>query len=156
MLSILIHACCSVCVLGNGPSGICLSLLLSGYWPYFSGSHPNPVLREKLNEHRALSLVEQVHTWEGRLPAAYCSDFPWFRCEQEMAATECRCGLDQCTHCEWNLTILAKKVCMQHTCCMPVIPLVRRSITCNSKSHSVANTLNRQYTSVYCSLLICL
>lgn len=32
----------------------------------------------------------------GRSPAAWCSDPLWFRCEQEMAATECRCGLDQC------------------------------------------------------------
>ena len=51
-----------LCASGNGPSGICLSLLLSGYWPYFSGSHPNPVLQQKLNEDRASSLLEQVRS----------------------------------------------------------------------------------------------
>ena len=45
---------------GNGPSGICLSLLLSGYWPYFNGKHPDEVLRRKLDEHPELSVVEQV------------------------------------------------------------------------------------------------
>ena len=40
--------------------GICLSLLLSGYWPYFSGSHPDPYLTSKLNENPDKSILEQV------------------------------------------------------------------------------------------------
>lgn len=53
------------CFSGNGPSGICLSYLLSGYTPYLSpeASHPNPLLHSKLAEQPHLSLLEQVkHT----------------------------------------------------------------------------------------------
>lgn len=48
---------------GNGPSGICLSYLLSGYTPYLSpeASHPNPLLHSKLAEQPHLSLLEQVN-----------------------------------------------------------------------------------------------
>ncbi len=59
--SIHMHGCLS----GNGPSGICLSYLLSGYTPYFSpdGFHPNPILQNKLTENPHLSLFDQVmHT----------------------------------------------------------------------------------------------
>lgn len=49
---------------GNGPSAIFLSLLLSGYVPYFSapGNIQNQVLAAKLDEANAknLSLIEQV------------------------------------------------------------------------------------------------
>lgn len=47
---------------GNGPSGICLSYLLSGYTPYLSPGawHPNPLLHSKLSEQPHLSLLEQV------------------------------------------------------------------------------------------------
>ncbi|KAG5836410.1 hypothetical protein ANANG_G00254380 [Anguilla anguilla] len=50
-----------VVVIGNGPSGICLSYLLSGYVPYPSpeGSHPNPILQRKLQQQPHLSLLEQ-------------------------------------------------------------------------------------------------
>ncbi|KAK2861647.1 hypothetical protein Q5P01_001180 [Channa striata] len=50
-----------VVIIGNGPSGICLSYLLSGYTPYLSpeASHPNPLLYSKLAEQRHLSLLEQ-------------------------------------------------------------------------------------------------
>ncbi|XP_028854137.1 oxidative stress induced growth inhibitor 1 [Denticeps clupeoides] len=50
-----------VVVIGNGPSGICLSYLLSGYTPYRSpeGNHPNPLLQAKLDENAHLSLLEQ-------------------------------------------------------------------------------------------------
>ncbi|XP_034388007.1 oxidative stress induced growth inhibitor 1 isoform X2 [Cyclopterus lumpus] len=50
-----------VCCSGNGPSGICLSYLLSGYTPYLSpeASHPNPLLHSKLREQPHLSLLEQ-------------------------------------------------------------------------------------------------
>uniref|UniRef100_A0A674BDU0 Oxidative stress induced growth inhibitor family member 2 n=1 Tax=Salmo trutta TaxID=8032 RepID=A0A674BDU0_SALTR len=46
---------------GNGPSGICLSYLLSGYKPYLDPSavHPNPVLYRKLQETRHLPITEQ-------------------------------------------------------------------------------------------------
>nr|XP_056710367.1 oxidative stress-induced growth inhibitor 2 [Euleptes europaea] len=48
-------------VIGNGPSGICLSYMLSGYRPYLSPDavHPNPILHSKLKEARHLSLVDQ-------------------------------------------------------------------------------------------------
>uniref|UniRef100_A0A4W6D2M7 Oxidative stress-induced growth inhibitor 1 n=1 Tax=Lates calcarifer TaxID=8187 RepID=A0A4W6D2M7_LATCA len=51
----------SLCFSGNGPSGICLSYLLSGYTPYLSpeASHPNPLLQSKLGEQPYLSLLEQ-------------------------------------------------------------------------------------------------
>ncbi|XP_051562428.1 oxidative stress-induced growth inhibitor 1-like isoform X2 [Myxocyprinus asiaticus] len=50
-----------VVIVGNGPSGICLSYLLSGYTPYCSpdGFHPNPILRNKLAENHHLSLFDQ-------------------------------------------------------------------------------------------------
>ncbi|XP_051466783.1 oxidative stress-induced growth inhibitor 2 isoform X3 [Apus apus] len=50
-----------VVIIGNGPSGICLSYLLSGYRPYLSPEaiHPNPVLHTKLEEARHLSIVDQ-------------------------------------------------------------------------------------------------
>uniref|UniRef100_UPI0009B39492 oxidative stress induced growth inhibitor 1 n=1 Tax=Monopterus albus TaxID=43700 RepID=UPI0009B39492 len=50
-----------VVIIGNGPSGICLSYLLSGYTPYPSpeASHPNPLLHSKLGEQPHLSLPEQ-------------------------------------------------------------------------------------------------
>ncbi|XP_061641253.1 LOW QUALITY PROTEIN: oxidative stress induced growth inhibitor 1 [Phyllopteryx taeniolatus] len=50
-----------VVIIGNGPSGICLSYLLSGYTPYLSpgASHPNPLLHSKLAEQPGLSLLEQ-------------------------------------------------------------------------------------------------
>uniref|UniRef100_A0A8C0QSK0 Oxidative stress induced growth inhibitor family member 2 n=1 Tax=Chelonoidis abingdonii TaxID=106734 RepID=A0A8C0QSK0_CHEAB len=45
----------------NGPSGICLSYMLSGYRPYLSPEavHPNPILHSKLEEARHLSIVDQ-------------------------------------------------------------------------------------------------
>ncbi|KAL3059336.1 hypothetical protein OYC64_011293 [Pagothenia borchgrevinki] len=50
-----------VVIIGNGPSGICLSYLLSGRTPYLSPevSHPNPLLSSKLGEQPHLSLLEQ-------------------------------------------------------------------------------------------------
>ncbi|KAF7652654.1 hypothetical protein LDENG_00093810 [Lucifuga dentata] len=50
-----------VVIIGNGPSGICLSYLFSGYTPYLSpeASHPNPLLHSKLKEQPHLSLLEQ-------------------------------------------------------------------------------------------------
>ncbi|XP_067101797.1 oxidative stress induced growth inhibitor 1 [Osmerus mordax] len=50
-----------VVIIGNGPSGICLSYLLSGYIPYLSpgATHPNPLLQGKLREQPHLSLLEQ-------------------------------------------------------------------------------------------------
>lgn len=49
-------------VLGNGPSGICLSYLLSGYKPYLDTTtvHPNPILYRKLQETKHLPITEQV------------------------------------------------------------------------------------------------
>ncbi|XP_062852819.1 oxidative stress induced growth inhibitor 1 [Trichomycterus rosablanca] len=50
-----------VVIIGNGPSGICLSYLLSGYTPYLSPEafHPNPILQSKLAENPNVSLFEQ-------------------------------------------------------------------------------------------------
>lgn len=50
------------CVLGNGPSGICLSYLLSGYKPYLDTAtvHPNPILYRKLQDTKHLPITEQV------------------------------------------------------------------------------------------------
>ena len=45
---------------GNGPAAIFLSLILSGYWPYFSGSHPDEYLTARLKEGEGKSLLEQV------------------------------------------------------------------------------------------------
>uniref|UniRef100_A0A665UXS3 Oxidative stress induced growth inhibitor family member 2 n=1 Tax=Echeneis naucrates TaxID=173247 RepID=A0A665UXS3_ECHNA len=45
----------------NGPSGICLSYLLSGYKPYLDTTtvHPNPILYRKLQETKHLPVTEQ-------------------------------------------------------------------------------------------------
>uniref|UniRef100_S4RB55 Oxidative stress induced growth inhibitor 1 n=1 Tax=Petromyzon marinus TaxID=7757 RepID=S4RB55_PETMA len=51
-----------VVVIGNGPSGICLSYLLSGYRPYLSEGappHPNHILQIKLEENLHTSILEQ-------------------------------------------------------------------------------------------------
>ncbi|KAM9165996.1 oxidative stress-induced growth inhibitor 2 isoform 2-T2 [Pangshura tecta] len=50
-----------IVIIGNGPSGICLSYMLSGYRPYLSPEavHPNPILHSKLEEARHLSIVDQ-------------------------------------------------------------------------------------------------
>uniref|UniRef100_A0AAY5EIS9 Oxidative stress induced growth inhibitor family member 2 n=1 Tax=Electrophorus electricus TaxID=8005 RepID=A0AAY5EIS9_ELEEL len=50
-----------VVIIGNGPSGICLSHLLSGYTPYLDAAlvHPNPVLYHKLQEAKHLPITEQ-------------------------------------------------------------------------------------------------
>lgn len=49
---------------GNGPSGICLSYLLSGYKPYLDPTavHPNSILYRKLQETKHLAITEQVKT----------------------------------------------------------------------------------------------
>ncbi|KAH1177657.1 hypothetical protein KIL84_011359 [Mauremys mutica] len=51
-----------IVIIGNGPSGICLSYMLSGYRPYLSPEavHPNPILHSKLEEARHLSIVDQT------------------------------------------------------------------------------------------------
>uniref|UniRef100_A0A671LTI1 FAD/NAD(P)-binding domain-containing protein n=1 Tax=Sinocyclocheilus anshuiensis TaxID=1608454 RepID=A0A671LTI1_9TELE len=50
-----------VVIIGNGPSGICLSYLLSGYTPYLEpmAVHPNPILFRKLQEAKQLPITEQ-------------------------------------------------------------------------------------------------
>ncbi|XP_071488347.1 oxidative stress-induced growth inhibitor 1-like [Diadema antillarum] len=48
-----------VLIIGNGPSGICLSYLLSGNRPYFTGQpHPNPLLQLKLEGKTDQSILE--------------------------------------------------------------------------------------------------
>ncbi|XP_034030704.1 oxidative stress-induced growth inhibitor 2 [Thalassophryne amazonica] len=50
-----------VVIIGNGPSGICLSYLLSGYKPYLDAAtvHPNPILYRKLQQTKHLPITEQ-------------------------------------------------------------------------------------------------
>ncbi|KAK1173227.1 oxidative stress-induced growth inhibitor 2-like isoform X1 [Acipenser oxyrinchus oxyrinchus] len=50
-----------VVIIGNGPSGISLSYLLSGYRPYLAAGavHPNPILLSKLEEAKHLSIIDQ-------------------------------------------------------------------------------------------------
>eukprot|EP00058_Branchiostoma_floridae_P008667 XP_002594155.1 hypothetical protein BRAFLDRAFT_260150 [Branchiostoma floridae] len=49
-----------VVIIGNGPSGICLSYLLSGNWPYVNNHpHPNPILEHKLRENQECSILQQ-------------------------------------------------------------------------------------------------
>ncbi|CAL8360775.1 unnamed protein product [Arctogadus glacialis] len=50
-----------VVVIGNGPSGICLSYLLSGYKPYLETGavHPDPILYQKLQQAKHLPITEQ-------------------------------------------------------------------------------------------------
>ncbi|KAK7886797.1 hypothetical protein WMY93_026418 [Mugilogobius chulae] len=50
-----------VVIIGNGPSGICLSYLLSGYKPYLDRKtvHPNPILYRKLQEAKHIPITEQ-------------------------------------------------------------------------------------------------
>ncbi|XP_023682864.2 oxidative stress-induced growth inhibitor 1-like [Paramormyrops kingsleyae] len=50
-----------VVIIGNGPSGICLSYLLSGHRPYVKAgaSHPNPILHRKLQDITGKCLLEQ-------------------------------------------------------------------------------------------------
>uniref|UniRef100_A0A3B3D5C3 Oxidative stress induced growth inhibitor family member 2 n=1 Tax=Oryzias melastigma TaxID=30732 RepID=A0A3B3D5C3_ORYME len=50
-----------VVIIGNGPSGICLSYLLSGYKPYLDTTtvHPNPMLFRKLQETKHIPITEQ-------------------------------------------------------------------------------------------------
>lgn len=45
-------------VIGNGPAGICVSLMLSGWWPYYKGGHPDEKLHRRLAE-SPLSLMER-------------------------------------------------------------------------------------------------
>nr|XP_020770748.1 oxidative stress-induced growth inhibitor 1 [Odocoileus virginianus texanus]XP_020770749.1 oxidative stress-induced growth inhibitor 1 [Odocoileus virginianus texanus]XP_020770750.1 oxidative stress-induced growth inhibitor 1 [Odocoileus virginianus texanus]XP_020770751.1 oxidative stress-induced growth inhibitor 1 [Odocoileus virginianus texanus] len=51
-----------VIIIGNGPSGICLSYLLSGYTPYVrpDAIHPHPLLQRKLSEAPGVSIMDQV------------------------------------------------------------------------------------------------
>ncbi|XP_069596486.1 oxidative stress-induced growth inhibitor 1 isoform X2 [Ranitomeya imitator] len=50
-----------VLVIGNGPSGICLSYLLSGYTPYLKEGaiHPNPLLQRKLEDLPNVPITQQ-------------------------------------------------------------------------------------------------
>ncbi|XP_028832514.1 oxidative stress-induced growth inhibitor 2 [Denticeps clupeoides] len=58
-----------VVIIGNGPSGICLSYILSGYTPYLdpTATHPNAVLYSKLQENKHAPITEQdlEHLSEG-------------------------------------------------------------------------------------------
>ena len=45
--------------LGNGPSGICLSYMLSGNWPYYTWNSDEEMLHARLMEEPEASLVQQ-------------------------------------------------------------------------------------------------
>ena len=44
---------------GNGPSGIVLSYMLAGHWPYYAGCSQDELLHARLSLEPGLSLVEQ-------------------------------------------------------------------------------------------------
>ena len=44
---------------GNGPSGIVLSYMLAGHWPYYAGCSQDELLHARLMAQPRLSLVEQ-------------------------------------------------------------------------------------------------
>jgi len=46
-------------VIGNGPSGICLSYMLSGNWPYYTWNSDEEMLHARLMEEPEASLVQQ-------------------------------------------------------------------------------------------------
>ncbi|XP_015913499.1 oxidative stress-induced growth inhibitor 1 isoform X2 [Parasteatoda tepidariorum] len=49
-----------VVIIGNGPSGITLSYMLAGNWPYYNGStHPIDFLNHRLQENKEKSILEQ-------------------------------------------------------------------------------------------------
>ncbi|XP_039209724.1 oxidative stress-induced growth inhibitor 1 [Crotalus tigris] len=50
-----------VVIIGNGPSGICLSYILSGNVPYIrrNSIHPNPILQRKLEQTPEVPIVDQ-------------------------------------------------------------------------------------------------
>ncbi|XP_004600901.2 oxidative stress-induced growth inhibitor 1 [Sorex araneus] len=66
-------------VIGNGPSGICLSYLLSGYAPYVEpdAAHPHPLLQRKLAEAPGVSILDQ--------DLAYLSEGLEGRCQSPVA-----------------------------------------------------------------------
>lgn len=51
--------CKEFVVVGNGPSGLALSYLLSGHWPYYTGQSQDEFLHTRLTVEPHLSLVEQ-------------------------------------------------------------------------------------------------
>jgi len=51
--------CKEFVVVGNGPSGLALSYLLSGHWPYYTGQSQDEFLHTRLSVEPHLSLVEQ-------------------------------------------------------------------------------------------------
>ncbi|KAI1889977.1 hypothetical protein AGOR_G00168460 [Albula goreensis] len=60
-LGLLPHEPLPVVIIGNGPSGICLSYFLSGYRPYVreGAAHPNPILHRKLQQISGQLLLDQ-------------------------------------------------------------------------------------------------
>jgi Pyridine nucleotide-disulphide oxidoreductase len=67
-------------VVGNGPGGICVSLALSGWWPYYEGQHPDPALESRLKGgpssllERDLASLSAGLQGRGRIPAGVLFD----------------------------------------------------------------------------------
>lgn len=101
---------------GNGPSGICLSYLLSGYKPYLDSAavHPNSILYRKLQETKHLPITEQVTTppkksiWFGFINCNYVSSFRiWSICAKAWRAGQETLSRSFLTHCCTQMLTLA-------------------------------------------------
>ncbi|XP_046368148.1 oxidative stress-induced growth inhibitor 2-like [Haliotis rufescens] len=91
-----------VVIVGNGPSAISLSFMLSGNRPYFNGAtHPNDILTKKLQNTKDISLVEQdleflCEGLEGRSPNPVALLF------DALSHPEADLGADNSTVLDWK------------------------------------------------------
>lgn len=50
-----------VVVVGNGPAGISTAFILSGWWPYYKGGHPDAGLDARLRQHNGSLIKRDLH-----------------------------------------------------------------------------------------------
>lgn len=50
-----------VVVIGNGPVGIVVSFILSGWWPYYKGGHPDAGLDARLRQGKGSLIARDLH-----------------------------------------------------------------------------------------------